>query len=72
MASESTVRYGRKRKAYRKKKSTRSRTKRSKDKKDLNLFQYEETSAKTGHQVTAAFNTLASMIYQSHKSRKEQ
>jgi Ras-related protein Rab-2A len=38
--------------------------------KDLNLFQYEETSAKTGHHVTAAFNTLASMIYKSHKSRK--
>jgi small GTP-binding protein len=34
--------------------------------KKLGLFQYEETSAKTGHQVTGAFNTLAKMIYQSH------
>ncbi len=38
--------------------------------KKYGLFQYEETSAKTGHQVTSAFNTLAKMIYQSHEEKR--
>jgi small GTP-binding protein len=38
--------------------------------KDLGLFQYKETSAKTGQEVTTAFNTLAKMIHQAHKSRR--
>ena len=38
--------------------------------KKLGLFQYEETSAKTGHQVTIAFNTLAKMIYKSYTERR--
>ncbi|MFX1575642.1 MAG: Rab family GTPase [Promethearchaeota archaeon] len=38
--------------------------------KKLGLFQYEETSAKTGHQVSAAFTTLASMIYQAHQQER--
>jgi small GTP-binding protein len=38
--------------------------------KDLNLFQYKETSAKTGLEVTEAFTTLAKMIKESHISRR--
>jgi small GTP-binding protein len=35
------------------------------------LFQYNETSAKTGHQVTIAFNTLAKMMYKHHTQRRD-
>jgi small GTP-binding protein len=38
--------------------------------KELGLFQYDETSAKTGHHVTTAFNTLAKIIYESHTKKK--
>lgn len=37
---------------------------------DLGLFQYKETSAKTGQEVTEAFSTLAIKIKESHKSRR--
>lgn len=39
--------------------------------KQLGLFQYNETSAKTGHQVTVAFNTLAKMMYKHHTQRRD-
>ncbi len=35
----------------------------------LGLFQYNETSAKTGQYVTTAFNTLAKMMYKHHTER---
>ncbi len=38
--------------------------------KKLGLFQYHETSAKTGHLVSTSFNTLATMIYQSHTQKR--
>jgi len=38
--------------------------------KQLGLFQYNETSAKTGHHVTVAFNTLAKMMYNHHTQRR--
>jgi small GTP-binding protein len=34
--------------------------------KDLGLFTYKETSAKTGHHVTIAFNELAALMYKRH------
>lgn len=34
--------------------------------KDLGLYTYKETSAKTGHQVTLAFNELAILMYEKH------
>ena len=38
--------------------------------KELGLFQYKETSAKTGQEVTTAFNTLAKMMYKHHTRRR--
>lgn len=40
--------------------------------KDLGLYSYNETSAKTGHQVTAAFSTLAQVMYEYHKQKQHQ
>ncbi len=42
----------------------------SKAAKELGLFQYDETSAKTGHHVTMAFNTLAKMMYEHHTQQR--
>lgn len=37
--------------------------------KKLGLYSYSETSAKTGHQVTKAFTTLAEVMFEQHTKR---
>ncbi|MFX0168685.1 MAG: Rab family GTPase [Candidatus Hodarchaeota archaeon] len=36
---------------------------------ELGLYSYKETSAKTGHQVSLAFNELAELMYEQHMKR---
>ncbi len=39
--------------------------------KKLGLYSYSETSAKTGHQVTKAFTTLAEVMFEQHTRRAQ-